>query len=546
MAIIESVRLRNSSVPWEGIVVRGGGAPSMDGRSGYLLQHLVGGQVRPGSEHVSKVDAPDNVPFVDVPIGNETDVRDAVAVAVGSDWPQVSPEQRATVLVRAADLLETQRDSLAEMIVYEVGKPVAQACGEVARAAQTLRQFAFALDGVRSRVVPQQSPRVWGMELPESLGPAAILATWNMPIQLTAVKAGAALAAGCPVVLKPSPIAPTAAHALVWALRAAGLPATALSVVHGDAATGGMLVRHPDIRVVSFTGRSSSGAQVMAAAAATLKKVVLELGGKSANIVFADADLDRAVAGIVAGIARNQGATCTAGSRIVVHCSIVDVVVDRLRAALQRVRVGDPFDPRTDVGAIVDGGLARHLLDRAAVLRQRGYQLVPAGPLRLHPPQRTGWYLRPCVAVGVTPADPLCDDEFFGPIGLLMSFSDEDEAVEIANRNPYGLAPTCGRVTPVGSSACGAAWRSAPSTSTRTTAPMVFRWWPEGESCRASATRAGCVASRSSWQRRASTSRGTSLNDGPSPHRVAGLPAGHARRAVAEVVQEDVQRLQNR
>ncbi|MGN6558626.1 MAG: aldehyde dehydrogenase family protein [Solirubrobacterales bacterium] len=250
---------------------------------------------------------------------------------------------------------------------------------------------------------------------------------------------GAALAAGCPVVIKTSPLAPQAPGYLGSALEGAGLPAGCASILHGGAAAAARLVSHPLVDAVSFTGHDRAGREVMRQAAAGPKKVLLELGGKSANIVFADAPLERAVAGVTAGIVRNQGATCTAGTRILVERPLYESFTERLCEALASVRVGDPFGAEAEIGAIRH----RDLYERIqAALEQAcacGGALL-AGGREIEVAGRSGHYLQPTLVGGVGNDDPLCRDELFGPIAAVIPFEGTEAAIELANESSYGLA----------------------------------------------------------------------------------------------------------
>jgi aldehyde dehydrogenase (NAD+) len=259
-----------------------------------------------------------------------------------------------------------------------------------------------------------------------------------MPIQLLAIKAGAALAAGCAVVIKSALQAPLSAVHFVNAILEAGLEPGCAQLVHGDAAVASSLLRRPEIRIISVTGRDASGEAVMRLAANDLKPVVLELGGKSANIVFPDADLDRAAAGAVAGIARNQGAACTAGSRILAHRDIFPELRTRIGDRLRKLRVGDPYDRQTEMGALRSRetyDVMDKALDGAVA---RGGSVY--GGERVAVPGRRGAYVRPALIEGLTPDDPINRTELFAPVATIMPFRREEEAIALANASQYGLA----------------------------------------------------------------------------------------------------------
>jgi acyl-CoA reductase-like NAD-dependent aldehyde dehydrogenase len=405
------------------------------------LGHWIDGSPVAGSDFEVGHDAPDAIPYYRVPAASEAQVGAAVAGARAAlrGWRRATARERGRVLRRAAAHLEGRVAEIAPVIVRESGKPVTQAEGEVRRAVAALEDFAAYASIDRSSATPRYSSEVWGIEVREPVGVAAVVGTWNLPLQIFATKIGAALAAGCTVVLKPSPLAPCSAHFLVEAFEHAGLPTGAMQLVHGSVDTTKHLVAHPDVAIASFTGKDSSGRAVMAAMARALTKPLLELGGKSANIVFADADLDRAVPGLVAGFVRNQGATCTAGTRIMVEREVYDETVARLRSALATVEVGDPYLADTQVGAMRHRELYGSVLSEIELSRDRGGEVLSGGnPVTVV--GRTGSYLAPTLLGGLSNRDRLCRGELFGPLAVILPFSGADEAVELANDSDYGLA----------------------------------------------------------------------------------------------------------
>lgn len=405
------------------------------------LAHDIAGKIFEGSGHEPERDAPDATPFWEVPRATAAEVDHAVTSAKKAfrTWRMSTLEQRAAILVDAAGRMIRERHDLAELLTRETGRALAQAEQEVIGAARILRQYAR-LDPVgQGRVLTNSSSRVWGMELREPAGVAGLITTWNVPLQLAAHKLGAALMAGCTAVAKPSPLAPNSMLRLVRALRAAGLPQDAVSVVQGDRETGTHLVEHPDIGVVSFTGGSSAGKEVMACAAASPKKVVLELGGKSANIVFDDAPLDRAARGIVAGFIRNQGATCTSATRVFVHQKVYEQVVELVAKNLEQVRVGDPYMADTQMGAIRTARLCEAMDSAVQHTRECGGVVQGSGDAVVVP-GRSGYYRRPAVLMEVPPDSYLHRTELMAPIATMLSFSHDEDAVAAANDSNYGLA----------------------------------------------------------------------------------------------------------
>ncbi|HEV3071812.1 MAG TPA: aldehyde dehydrogenase family protein [Solirubrobacteraceae bacterium] len=405
------------------------------------VEHLIAGAPVAGDDHEVGVDAPDAVPYCSYPLASEDELDVAVMAARRAlrHWRRTTWRERAELLRRAARNLSLHAGALAQVIVRETGKPIKQAEAEVRRAARVFEDYANLAGAERHSAMPDYSAEVWGLELREPAGVAALIGTWNLPAQISAAKIGAALAAGCTVVFKPSPRAPCVAAYLVEALVSAGLPPDCLQVVHGGEATTAELVSHPSVAVVSFTGRDAAGRAVMRAMSSGLAKPVLELGGKSANIVFADADCDGAVAGALSGIVRNQGATCTAGSRILVERGLLDPFVSGLCNAVGRVQVGDPYLPQTEVGAIRHLDLYQSIVSELEQATARGGEILVGGePVEVV--GRTGSYLRPAVVIGLSNEDELARHELFGPVAVLIPFDGIEEAIELANDSDYGLA----------------------------------------------------------------------------------------------------------
>ena len=404
-------------------------------------RHIIGGEHRhiELAQTTTICDAPDGSPAFTVAQATAGDVDDAVATAVAgfAMWKRTPLPQRTAILRRAAVEIAYDIDVLAPIIVSETGKPIAQARGEVTRASQALCDAADSASTLAGRVLHDQSTAVWGMELLEPRGPSAVINAWNMPVQLAAIKVGAALAAGCSVVLKPSPYAPMSCTFLHSALIRAGLPEACLSILHGDAETVTSLARHPDLKVLSLTGSNLTGREVMSSAASTIKKLVLELGGKSANIVLADADVQSAVRGILAGFIRNQGAACTAATRILVDTRIYEEVLGRLTTALKRVTVGDPYT-EVQVGALRGHHVLSRLQDCLSGAIDRGAEVIGGETIAV--PGRTGCYMRPAIVLGLTNEDDVAQTELFGPVAALIPVDGVDEALRLANASRYGIA----------------------------------------------------------------------------------------------------------
>ena len=369
----------------------------------------------------------------------ETDAAVARAKAAGPAWRAVAPADRARLLRRFADTVESHAEELARLETANVGKPIADSRDEVGMVSEVLHFYAGAVDKHRGATVPVAG----GVDLTfhEPLGVVGAIVPWNFPIAITSWKVGPALATGNTIVVKPAELTPLTAVRLAELALEAGIPEGVLEVVVGRGPTAGArLAEHPDVAKVAFTGSTDVGRQVMAAAAGTIKRVTLELGGKSANLVFADADLERAAAAAPGGVFGNAGQDCCARSRILVERSVFDPFLELLVAAVDDWRVGDPTDDATQMGPLASAGrreavgsfLGAGMGDPAGgpvVARARGR--VPSGP---------GFWFPATV---VAPADPswrLAREEIFGPVVAVIPFDDEEDAVRLANDTPYGLA----------------------------------------------------------------------------------------------------------
>lgn len=396
--------------------------------------------VHGGGMPLTATDAPDGSVYCRLTAATGDEVARAAETAQDAfaRWRRTGSLARSRAVARVSEVLAARSPEIAADIVRETGKPIAQAESEVARAADVLFHYAAIAANEQDRALTRFSDRATGLVLSEPIGPVAILTSWNMPIQLLAIKAGAALAAGCTVVIKSALQAPLASVHFVRAVLEAGLEPGCIQLIHGDAAVSIALVRQPQIRMVSVTGRDASGEAVMRLAASDLKPLVLELGGKSANIVFADADLDRAAAGVVAGIARNQGAACTAGSRVLIHRDIFRELRSRIYDRLSELVVGDPYNRSTEMGALRSREtfeVMRNALDEAV---ERGGRIYGGEPVAI--PGRSGVYVRPAFIEGLSADDPINRSELFAPVATIMPFSHEEEAVAISNDSQYGLA----------------------------------------------------------------------------------------------------------
>jgi len=366
------------------------------------------------------------------------DVAVARATRAFPAWRAVSPGDRARLMRRFATAVEDSAEDLAQLETANVGKPISDSRDEVAMVAEVLHFYAGAVDKHRGATVPVAA----GVDLTfnEPLGVVAAIVPWNFPIAITSWKVGPALATGNTVVVKPAELTPLTALRLEALALEAGIPPGVLQVVGTGPVAGARLVEHPDVAKVAFTGSTAVGRQVMATASRTIKRVTLELGGKSANIVFADADLERAAAAAPGGVFANSGQDCCARSRILVERSVFDRFLELLAEAVQAWRVGDPHDPATQMGPLVSSNrrqVVAGYLD-AGMGEPGGGAVEPflSGAV----PDGPGFWFPPTV---VAPAENhwrLAAEEIFGPIVAVIPFEGEDEAVRLANDTPYGLS----------------------------------------------------------------------------------------------------------
>ncbi|WP_173834937.1 aldehyde dehydrogenase [Halomonas sp. HG01] len=370
------------------------------------------------------------------------DAEAAVSVARrafdGGAWSRRSPAGRKAVLLRLAELMEANKHELALLDTLDMGKPVTSSLGDMAGAIGCLRHHAESIDKLYGEVAPTGNDSL-GLVLREPLGVVASIVPWNFPLMMTAWKIGPALAAGNSVILKPSEKSPLSALRLANLAREAGLPRGVFQVLPGFGHTvGKALALSMDVDCLAFTGSTGVGKQLMQyAGQSNLKKVFLECGGKSPNLVFADCkDLDRVAEHAAGAIFHNQGEVCIAGSRLLVENSIREAFVDKVLAAAERMQPGDPLDPDSFMGAMVDQAQYERVLDyirrgvaEGATLRSGGQSLD--GP---------GLFIPPTVFDGVTETMAIGREEIFGPVLAVFGFDDEDEAVRLANDSDYGLA----------------------------------------------------------------------------------------------------------
>ena len=361
----------------------------------------------------------------------ETDAAVARARAAFPAWAAVGPPDRAALLRDLADALEARSEDLAVLEARNAGKPIADARGEMGMVVETFRFYAGAPERATGKTIPVDGGV--DMTFREPLGVVGLIVPWNFPLVIASWKVAPALAAGNTVVLKPAELTPLTAIELERIALDAGLPEGVLNVVVGPGSVCGQrLVEHPDVAKIAFTGSTAVGRGIAAGAAGTIKRVTLELGGKSANVVYADADLEKAAAAAPLAVFGNAGQDCCARSRILVERSVLDPFMAALEDAVEALRVGDPLDEGTQMGPLISAGQREQVasfVNGEAPVAIRG--TAPDGP---------GYWFPPTVLCPVANDDRAAREEIFGPVAAVIPFRDEAEAVRLANDTIYGLS----------------------------------------------------------------------------------------------------------
>jgi acyl-CoA reductase-like NAD-dependent aldehyde dehydrogenase len=364
---------------------------------------------------------------------NADDVDAAVARAKAAypAWRALEPRDRARVLRRVADAVADHREELARIEARNAGKPIGDARGEMDMVAETLGYYAAAPERLLGDSIPVSGGQAFTVR--EPLGVVGLIVPWNFPLVIAGWKLGPALAAGNTVVLKPAELTPLSALRFEQIAVEAGLPEGVVNVVVGPGSIcGRRLVEHPDVAKIAFTGSTEVGRSIAAGAAATIKRVTLELGGKSPNLVFADADLEAAAAAAPGAVFGNAGQDCCARSRILVQDGALDEFMGHLESAVTGIRVGDPLDEATEMGPLISAGQRESVssfLDGDETVAIRGS--APEGP---------GFWFAPTVLCPVDPGARAAREEIFGPVAVVIPFRDEEEAIRLANDTIYGLS----------------------------------------------------------------------------------------------------------
>jgi aminomuconate-semialdehyde/2-hydroxymuconate-6-semialdehyde dehydrogenase len=413
------------------------------------VRHFIGGMFVDSLDGATfeSISPIDNTVIAHVAEGSAADADRAVAAARRAfdegPWPRMSPAARRVIIHRAADLIESRLEELASWETRDMGKPISECRSkDVPRTAHNFRFFADFAEQQHTEAFPKPWDNVLTYTLREPVGVSACISPWNFPMMLESWKVAPALAFGNTVVLKPAEQSPITASIIAQCFHEAGLPEGVFNVVQGfgpDAA-GERLTTHPGVDLVTFTGESATGRIIMGNAAQTLKRVSFELGGKSASIVMADADMDLAIKGTIDGIFRNQGEVCLAGSRLLVQREIYDEFLERYVAAAEALVVGDPREASTQIGPLVSTEHLEKVLSYIEIGQAEGGKLMTGGHRVTEGALADGNYVAPTVFADVDNSWRIAQEEIFGPVQVVVPFDTLDDAIALANDNRYGLA----------------------------------------------------------------------------------------------------------
>lgn len=402
----------------------------IDGRRVKPLSGRYFNTVNPATEQVIAQVAEAGVEDVDVA------VRSA-RKALDGEWGHMKASDRGRLLLKLADLIKRDEEELVMLESLDSGKPVsAIRRQDLPAVIDTLVYYAGMADKINGQVIPAR-PDALTYTVREPVGVVGVIIPWNFPLMIGMWKMAPALACGCTLVVKPAEITPLTALKIGELALEAGFPAGVVNVVPGFGKVAGQaLVDHPDVDKVTFTGSPTVGRQILQGAAGNLKRVTLELGGKSANIIFPDADIDAAVKAAGSGIFFNTGQVCSAGSRILAHADIYDEVVERLAARAKSMRIGDPLETSTSMGPLVSEVQMNRVLSYIDIGRGEGARVVTGGARATD----KGYYVQPTVFAGVEHEMRVSQEEIFGPVATVIKFKDDDDALRIANGTVYSLA----------------------------------------------------------------------------------------------------------
>ncbi len=407
----------------------------------------IGGQAVAGStdEWIDCVNPYLGQSWARIPRGTAADAEAAVIAAheafTSGPWHDMAPADRGLLLHKLAQLMADNAEYLADLEVRDTGKLKAEMLGNLRYLPRWYQYYAGLADKIEGAVTPIDKPGMLHYTVYEPLGVVTCIVPWNSPLLLTTMKLAAALAAGNTVVIKPSEFASTSLIAFADLFEQAGFPPGVVNVVTGYGnEIGQVLTTHPHVKRIAFTGGDAGGRAVATAAAQTFKRVSLELGGKSPNIVFADANLDSAVKGVVSGIFAATGQSCMAGSRLIIHRSIHDAFVEKLIAFLDTAKLGDPNDSATNIGPVANRPQLERVMAHIERAKAEGATCATGGQRGSGPDCGDGFFIEPTIFTGVTNDMRIARDEVFGPVLTVIPFDTDEEAIALANDTPYGLA----------------------------------------------------------------------------------------------------------
>jgi len=406
---------------------------------------LINNEWHDGTEHFDTVNPATGEVLTEIVEASAEDVDRAVQAARSAfedrsgAWRKMSASERGRLIWKLADLVEKNIDELAEFETLDNGKPIFESrYVDMPMVADVLRYYAGLATKIHGETV-NTNETAFTYTLREPVGVVGMIVPWNFPLLLASWKFGPALACGNTVVLKPAEQTPLSTLRFGELAIEAGLPAGVLNIVTGGAATGEAIVQHPGIDKIAFTGSTAVGKEIMRSAAESMKRVTLELGGKSPNIVCADSDLDSAIKGAITGIFYGKGEVCNAGSRLFIESKVRDEFTEKLVGRAKKMQPADPLDPKTRMGAIVSQQQMQTVLGYIETGKKEGARLV-AGGNRVSVDGSKGFFIEPTIFGDVTNEMTIAQEEIFGPVLSIISFDDVEQAVDQANRNPYGLA----------------------------------------------------------------------------------------------------------
>ena len=406
---------------------------------------LIGGQWVDGSKKFDTVNPATGEVLTEIAEASREDVDRAVQAARrafedrGGAWRKMSASERGKLIWRLADLVDTNIEELAELETLDNGKPIFESrYVDMPMVIDVLRYYAGWATKIHGETV-NTFETAFTYTLREPVGVVGLIIPWNFPLLLASWKLGPALACGCTIVLKPAEQTPLTTLRFGELAVEAGLPAGVLNIVTGGPETGKAIVSHAGIDKIAFTGSTAVGKEIMRGAADTLKRLTLELGGKSPNIVFADSDIDNAVKGAINGIFYGKGEVCNAGSRLFVENKVRDEFLEKLVGRAKKMQPADPLDPKTRLGAIVSQEQMQTVLSYVEAGKKEGAKLI-AGGNRVSVDGGKGFFLEPTIFGEVTNDMKIAQEEIFGPVLATLSFEDVDQVIDLANRNQYGLA----------------------------------------------------------------------------------------------------------